>query len=113
MTREDMWKWLGTAPLPVVLTICLTCTGALAGWVWVVAAEVGSQATVVAVAAEQAATAQKVAGKSDDKLDRLLVGVTVLQGQMTALQVQLAAVQTEAAQVRARLEALQAKEKKQ
>lgn len=85
MNREAVLRWLGLAPLPVVLMICLTTTGSLAGWVWVVADELKEQKAIVAVAVEQAKTAKAIVEHSDDKLDVLLISVTELRGELAAM----------------------------
>lgn len=78
-SRAEIWQWLGSAPLPVVLSICLSTSGMLAGWVWAVAAEVRIQQTVAAVAAVKADAANTTAvavetrlSRMESKLDRLL-----------------------------------------
>lgn len=82
LDREALWKWLGSAPLPVVLSICLGTSGVLGRWVWAVAAEVSDQKATVAVAAEQAEAARDAARavearlvRLEEKLDRLLEAV--------------------------------------
>lgn len=86
MNRDAIWKWLSAAPLPVVLSICLTTTGTLAGWVWVVAGEQATQKAAVAVAVEQAKDAKEniadtrdALGSIDAKIDRLIQAVADLQ----------------------------------
>lgn len=76
---DDLKTWLKAAPLPVVLSICLTTTGAISTWVWAVAGEVREQRAAVAVAAEQGKAAvrssQNVESRLtrlEDKLDRLV-----------------------------------------
>ena len=69
--REMLWQWVATAPLPVVLFICLTTTSMLAGWVWNVAAEVREQQTVAAVAASEARAAKEVAVSAESRLARM------------------------------------------
>lgn len=73
------WDWLATAPQAVVLSICLSATGATAAWTWLVADEVHTQATAAAVTAEQikAANAYSVDLRDDirrleAKIDRLI-----------------------------------------
>lgn len=84
--NEALWKWLKTAPLPVVLTICLSTTGALAGWVWAVADDLANQRAIVAVAAEQARTAKENQAKLetqlsefDKKIDKVLAAIVELK----------------------------------
>ncbi len=89
MSREAVMKWLGLAPLPVVLMICLTTTGTLAGWVWAIAGELKDQKTIVAVAVEQATVAKTITERADDKLDVLLIGITELRGDLAALRIEV------------------------
>ena len=84
MTTDETWKWLRTAPLPVVLSICLTTSGGLATWLWAVDKEQSEQKADVAVAAEQAKTAADTAKKMDEKLDKVLEAVLAIQLQQAA-----------------------------
>src|SRR5574341_806281 len=84
--RAAFWKWLTSAPLPVVLFICLTSTSAVAGWVWTIADATAAQSAAVAVAAEQAKTAKadvqdtkEAMIRMETKLDRLLEAVANLK----------------------------------
>lgn len=76
---DELKAWLKAAPLPVVLLICLTTTGAMGSWVWAVAGEVREQKAAVAVAAEQGKAAVRASqnvenrlARVEDKLDRLM-----------------------------------------
>jgi len=84
VTTDETWKWLRTAPLPVVLSICLTTSGGLATWLWAVDKEQDEQKATVAVAAEQAKTAADTAKKMDEKLDKVLEAVLAIQLQQAA-----------------------------
>lgn len=84
--RDEMWRWLASAPLPVVLSICLTTTGALGSWVWALNSDIGAQKVAVAVAVEQAAAAdrhtQSITNRLErieDKLDQLIDAVAELK----------------------------------
>jgi hypothetical protein len=82
--NDDTWKWLKTAPLPVVLSMCLTSSGILATWLYAVDKEQSEQRAAVAVAAEQAKTAAEIAKGMDAKVDRLLVIVLEMQAEKKA-----------------------------
>lgn len=84
--REELWAWLKSAPLPVVLTICLTTSGGLTAWVWALSERVSASTATAQLAVEKAETAKSLAADGDDrltrmdgKLDRLLVAVTELK----------------------------------
>jgi capsular polysaccharide biosynthesis protein len=81
VTTDETWKWLRTAPLPVVLAISLMSSGGLATWLWAVDKEQDAQKASVAVAAEQAKTAAEIAKSMDAKLDKLLEIVQAVQTQ--------------------------------
>lgn len=68
---DDLKVWLKAAPLPVVLLICLTTTGAISTWVWAVAGEVREQRAAVAVAAEQGQAAVRSSQNIESRLTRL------------------------------------------
>jgi len=70
--NSEMWEWLKTAPLPVVLAICLTSFAVLGTYAWSIDGKVGEQKTVVAVAAERARVAAEVSVRIDEKLDKVL-----------------------------------------
>lgn len=95
--KDAVWEWLKTAPLPVVLMICLSTTGVLAGWMWAIAGEVKDQKAVIAVAAEQALVAKTITEKSDDKLDMLLIGMAELRLEVSALKLETSALKQETA----------------
>jgi maleate cis-trans isomerase len=71
-TKEVTWEWLKTAPLPVVLSLCLTSFMVLGSYAWSIDNEVKEQKAVVAVAAEKAKVAAEVAIKIEEKLDKVL-----------------------------------------
>ena len=67
---DDTWKWIKTAPLPVVLAISLSMSGVLGTWVWAIDKQQGEQATAVAVATVEAHNAVEIANRLDDKLEK-------------------------------------------
>jgi hypothetical protein len=87
MTARDItWKWLQTAPLPVVLAITILMFGGLGAWVWAIDDEQDKQIAEVAVAVEKAENAEETAqrveekmDKANDKLDKLLVAITKIE----------------------------------
>lgn len=85
INREIVWSWLATAPPAVVLSICLTATGALAAWTWLIAGEVRDQHATVAVAAEQARAASESQHRSEAKIDRLIEVVSDLRADIARL----------------------------
>lgn len=70
---EDLWGWLKTAPLPVVLAITI----ALGGWVYAIAAD-------QKVEHAKAEGVAKQVDRMDDKLDRLLQAVADLSAEQRA-----------------------------
>lgn len=70
LISDESWNWLKTAPLPVVLSMCLTSFSILGAWLWSVEKAQAQQKTEVAVAVEQAKQAQQSATKAEQKLDK-------------------------------------------
>lgn len=70
--NTETWAWFKTAPLPVVLSICLTSFTVLGTYAWSIDEKVSEQKAVVAVAAEKAKVAAEVAIKIEEKLDKVL-----------------------------------------
>jgi hypothetical protein len=69
---ETTWKWLKTAPLPVVLAISLLGFGTLGTWVWAVSNEVTAAKSDAAVAKVRAENAERAATRAEDKMDKAL-----------------------------------------
>jgi hypothetical protein len=84
LISDDTWKWLKGAPLPVVLSMCLTSSSVLAAWVYAVEKEQEAQKAPIAVAAEQAKTAVEIAKGLDAKIDKLLEIVLEMKAEKKA-----------------------------
>jgi len=78
--RADVWSWLRTAPLPVVLAFTLL----LAGWVWAVEDKIDKKAIEQAAMQQKLEDAAKMLDKADQKLDKLLEVVTQLSANAAA-----------------------------
>jgi hypothetical protein len=68
--NSETWAWFKTAPLPVVLSICLTSFTVLGTWSYAIEQKQAADSTKVAVAAEKAEQAAKAAEKAEQKLDK-------------------------------------------
>lgn len=89
--KDLVWKWVVSAPPAVVLSICLTVTGGLGGWVWVIAGEQADQKAAVAVAVEKSRGAvekalevQDAQTRVESKIDRLLEAVARIEANEAA-----------------------------
>lgn len=89
--NTETWAWFKTAPLPVVLSICLTSFTVLATWSYAIEKRQAENSTKVAVAVEQAAQAKAAADSADkkmdkanEKLDKLLEAVLTIQAEAKA-----------------------------
>lgn len=86
--NSETWEWLKTAPLPVVLSICLTSFSLVGSYAYSIdkAAQkhVVEEKATVAVAAEQAKTAAEIARNMDGKIDKLLEAVLKMQAEREA-----------------------------
>lgn len=72
--NSEMWEWFKTAPLPVVLSICVSSFLILGSYAYSIDKDVQEQkaAVVVAkVAADRAEDAAATAKRVEDKIDRL------------------------------------------
>jgi hypothetical protein len=67
---EDLWAWLKTAPLPVVIALNLV----LGAWVYGIAGD-------AQIARADAAAAARQINRMDDKLDKLLEAVADLRAE--------------------------------
>lgn len=85
MPKEHIWRWVGTAPLPVVLSVCLFTSGLLAAWVWDVQAEVHQQQTISAVATAEATAAKNVALTAESRLVRMETKLDMLLDEVATL----------------------------
>jgi len=88
---EAVWDWLKKAPLPVVLSLCLSSFSVLATWLYAVESEQGKQAVAVAEAKKDAEQAKKAADsmdakleKANEKLDKLLEAVIEMKAEQKA-----------------------------
>lgn len=88
---EEVWTWLKKAPLPVVLSLCLTSFTVLATWLYAVEGEQAKQAVAVAEAKKDAEQAKKAAEgmdakleKANEKLDKLLEAVIEMKAEQKA-----------------------------
>lgn len=83
---EDAWKWLKTAPLPVVMALTL----ALSGWVWSVDRAVYAQAQATAadktVQQERDKDRDERNKRIEEKLDKLLQDVADVKAKAEAEQ---------------------------
>lgn len=80
--NTETWAWFKTAPLPVVLSICMSSFLILGSYAWSIDNEVKAQKTDVAVAAERAKVAAEKAKDAaettkrvEEKIDKLLEAV--------------------------------------
>jgi len=110
--NTETWAWFKTAPLPVVLSICLTSFMILGTWSYAIDKRQAEDSTKVAVAVERstvaAAAAERAEAKLDkanQKLDDLLAVILTIRGQELERQAYVAS------QLKAR-EAKEDKEKK-
>lgn len=73
--NSDTWEWLKTAPLPVVLSISLSCFVVMGSYAYSIDKKVQEHVTqekaVVAVAAEQASNAAATTKRVEDKIDKM------------------------------------------
>ena len=76
--NSETWEWFKTAPLPVVLSMCLSSFVILGSYSWSIDKDVKKQDTVVKVAVEQTAHAVKdaeaaaaAATRVEAKIDKL------------------------------------------
>ena len=69
--KGDVWGWLKTAPLPVVLAISLTGFMALGNWIHNVSADTERAKTAAQDAKAKSSEAKSVADRADDKLDKV------------------------------------------
>ena len=73
---NETWEWVKTAPLPVVLSICLTSFTLVGSYAYSIdkaqQRHAVEEKAAVAVAAEQAKTAAEIAKGMDGKIDKLL-----------------------------------------
>ena len=85
---NETWEWVKTAPLPVVLSICLTSFTMVGSYAYSIdkAAQEHEkeERAAVAVAAEQAKTAAEVAKAMDGKIDKLLQIVIRMEAEKAA-----------------------------
>lgn len=77
--NEETKKWLISAPLPVVMSLCLSSFMVLGTYAWSIDSEVKQQKTDIAVAAERAKVAAEKAKDAadttrrvEDKIDKLI-----------------------------------------
>lgn len=72
--NSETWAWLKTAPLPVVLSICMTSFLVLASYAYSIDKDVQEQKAQVVVAkaaADKAKDAADTARRVEDKIDKL------------------------------------------
>lgn len=72
--NSETWAWLKTAPLPVVLSICMTSFFILGSYAYSIDKDVQQQKADVVVAkaaAEKAKDAADTARRVEDKIDKL------------------------------------------
>lgn len=86
-TWADVWAWLKTAPLPVVLASNLV----LGGWVWTIASAQVQQGAEQKAAEKKVEQTDKKIDKIDEKLDKLLEAVAELKAEQKANEVNRAA----------------------
>ncbi len=89
--NSETWAWFKTAPLPVVLSICLSSFGILATWSYANEKKIAEQKAKVEVAVAAASAAKDASERAEDKmdkanekLDKLLEGVLKLQAEAAA-----------------------------
>ena len=68
--NSETWAWIKTAPLPVVLSICLSSFTVLGSWSYAIEKKQAEDSTKVALAAQKAEQAAAAAEKAEQKLDK-------------------------------------------
>lgn len=89
--NSETWEWFKTAPLPVVLSLCLTSFMVLGSYAYSLDKKQQEQKVTVEVAVAKAEQAEQSAERSEnkldkanEKLDKLLEAVLTIQAEAKA-----------------------------